>query len=65
MEQDVNKYWDFVKSKYPDARFVRWFEDGELHFYPDGKSERDQKNLGSCFRDSRAHMQAEVGDGWA
>lgn len=64
MEQDVNRFWAYVKTHYPDARFVKWFDDGQLHFWPNGKAEREQKNLGCCYRDDRAHMVAKTGDKW-
>jgi len=64
MEQDVNRFWEFVKARYPDARFERWFPDGELHFWPNGEAERKGENLGSCFRDERASLKARTGDKW-
>jgi hypothetical protein len=64
MTQDVNRYWEFVRKKYPDARFVRWFFDGELHFYPDGESELYDENLGSCYRDDNASLVVKTGDKW-
>ena len=64
LEPDVNRFWEFVKTKYPDARFVRWFPDGELHFWPDGKSEKKGENLGSCYRQDNAALVAKTGDRW-
>ena len=36
---NVNAFWEYVRSQYPDARFDFWYSAGELHFYPDGKME--------------------------
>lgn len=63
-EINVNTFWEYVKRNYPDARFVRWFEDGELRFYPTGKNEKSEKKLGVCFRDDKAHIKIEIGEEW-
>lgn len=63
-EPDVNRWWEYVKLKYPKARFVHWFPDGELHFYPDGKSEKEQTNLGSCYRNDKGQLVARTGESW-
>ena len=62
--KDVNKFWDRVKFKYPDARFEHWFWDGELHFWPDGESEKKRKNLGSCYQDDKGQYAIDIGDDW-
>ena len=63
-EINVNTFWEYVRKQYPDARFVHWFEDGELHFYPNGRYERNEKKLGVCFRDEKAHIQIAIGEEW-
>lgn len=63
-EINVNTFWKHVKSKYPDARFERWFDDGELHFYRTGKDEKADRNLSVCYRDEKAHIAIAVGDAW-
>ena len=45
---NVNKFWYFVKEKYPDARFDFWYSAGELHFYPDGEAEKAGGSPYSC-----------------
>lgn len=63
-EINVNTFWSFVKKRYPDARFERWFPDGELHFWPTGEAEKKQKDLGSCYRNDNAALVARTGDRW-
>ena len=63
-DPDVNVFWTMVKRAYPDARFVKWFSDGELHFYPTGRKERAEKDLGTCYRDDKGHMAISIGDEW-
>lgn len=48
---NVNAYWDFVKSLYPDARFDFWYRNGELHFYPDGRAEERGDRVWGCVMD--------------
>lgn len=63
-EINVNTFWEYVKKKFPDARFVRWYDDGNLTFYPNGRSEKSEKKLGVCFRDEKAHIQIAIGEEW-
>ncbi len=63
-EINVNAFWRYVKKQYPDARFVRWFEDGELQFYPSGEYERSETKLGVCFRNDKAHLETAIGEEW-
>ena len=63
-EINVNTFWEHVRKHYPDARFVKWFDDGELHFYPDGRCEKSEKKLGVCFRDENAHIRIAIGEEW-
>ena len=62
--QDVNKYWEYVKARYPYAMFVHWFDDGELHFYRNKNDEKLEKDLCLCYRDDRAKLTISVGDNW-
>lgn len=64
-EINVNAFWRYVKKQYPDARFVKWFDDGELQFYPSGEFEENEKKLGVCFRDENAHLAIAIGEEWA
>ena len=61
---DVNDYWKQVRATYPDARFVKWFKNGELHFYPNGDCEKRKKDLGSCYKNDRGRYDIGIGDMW-
>ena len=63
-EINVNTFWQYVKSKFPDARFCYWYDDGNLTFYPNGRSELDDRNLSVCYRNDRAQLAISVGDHW-
>lgn len=36
---NVNAYWGYVITKYPNAVFDFWYSTGELLFYPHAKAE--------------------------
>lgn len=44
----INAMWDFVKERYPDARFSFWYRIGELQFWPTGKSEEEGDDVYAC-----------------
>lgn len=46
---NINIFWDYVKERYPDARFSFWFCVGELQFWLNGEAERDGENVYSCI----------------
>lgn len=46
---NMNKYWEYVKENYPDARFNFWYSAGELLFYPNGGAEERDDALMTCF----------------
>lgn len=48
---NVNAYWDYVKSLYPDARFDFWYRNGELHFWPNGEAETNGDPTWGCVAD--------------
>lgn len=63
-EINVNTFWEHVKKKFPDARFVRWYDDGNLTFYPTGRNELDDRNLSICYRNDNAQLSISTGDNW-
>lgn len=42
--ENVNLYWDYVTTRYPEAQFDFFYRVGELHFWPD----KEAKNAGSA-----------------
>ena len=51
MDPNVNKFWDYVKSQFPDARFVYFYLVGELQFYPNGTLEAQGGKPYSCVKE--------------
>lgn len=47
---NLNGLWNYVKERFPDARFCFWFSSGELIFYPDGNAEANNEREHSCFK---------------
>ena len=48
---NINIYWDYVKTLYPDARFDFWYRSGELHFWPNGEAEANGESTWGCVAD--------------
>ena len=60
IRENVNAFWDYVRDRFPDARFDFWYHVGELHFFPDGAAEK-RGEIWSCYKDSngRFHIVSE------
>lgn len=58
---NVNAFWEYVRSKYPDARFDFWYSAGELHFFPDGNAEAapDGYTYGCILKDGKYKILTE------
>ena len=46
MRADIIEYWNFVKSKYPNAVLDYWFGTGELIFY----KTPERENPSTCYK---------------
>lgn len=57
---NINAMWDYVKERYPDARFDFWYRSGELHFWPTGEAEeRGDYSYGCVVRDGEFTILTE------
>jgi len=50
MSENINLYWDYVTTRYPDAQFDFFYRSGELHFWPDKESKDAGNSVWGCVR---------------
>ena len=52
----INAFWEYVKEKYPDARFSFWWSIGELDFYPNGEAEASDGTQYCCIKENDEYI---------
>lgn len=57
---NVNAYWEYVKSVYPDAVFDFWYHTGELHFFANKEMEQRGCAYGCIKKDGEFAILSEA-----
>lgn len=50
MSENVNLYWDYVITRFPEAQFDFFYRVGELHFWPDRATKDSGAPAWGCIR---------------
>lgn len=62
MAQNVNVYWDFVVTRYPEAQFDFFYRVGELHFWPDKESKDAGAAPWGCINKGEEGLEIVTGE---